>query len=370
MKIEQLISKNLKNYVKYSAGEAVSDLKDRLNLEDQAIIKLDANENVFIDPDWIRERINEAIQSCTITLYPDILYTDARIALGNYLGIKPEQILLGNGSDDVLDVVAHAFLDNTSELISAEPSFLMYEFFTKILGAKYVITLLDENFDVNVEKVLTNINKNTKIILLASPNNPTGNQYSTEKLRTIVESTDRIVVLDEAYVDFADFHLLDWIKKYDNLVITRTFSKSWGLAGLRVGYAVSNPEMIQFLKNVQKPYTLNTIGQAIIPIIIKSIKYIDETIETIKKERKWLEAAYKTIEKIRVYPSVTNFFLLRILKKNITINKLIEQLNKQGIFIRDQSTKPLLQNCVRITVGTRTMNEIVIEALKKILGEN
>ena len=281
MKIEQLISKNLKNYIKYTAGASVADLKDRLNLDDQAIIKLDANENVFIEPDWIRERIIEAIQSCTVTQYPDILYTDARIALGNYLGIKPEQILLGNGSDDVLDVIAHAFLDNTSELISAEPTFLMYEFFTKILGAKYVITLIDEDFDINAEKILANINNKTKVILLASPNNPTGNQFSTERLKTIVESTDRIIVIDEAYVDFADYHLLDWIKKYDNLIITRTFSKAWGLAGLRVGYAVSNPEMIQFLKNVQKPYTLNIIGQAIIPVVIKSIRYIDETIETI-----------------------------------------------------------------------------------------
>jgi len=370
MKIEQLISKNLKGYVKYTSGPTVSDLKERLNLNDQTLIKLDANENVFIESEWIRERIYEAVQSCDVTRYPDILYSDAHEALGKYLGINPEQILLGNGSDDVLDVIVHAFLDNTSELISAEPTFLMYEFFTKILGAKYVTTLVDENFDVNTDEILAKINNKTKIILLSSPNNPTGNQFSTEKLKTIVESTDRIVVIDEAYVDFADYNLLDWITQYDNLIITRTFSKSWGLAGLRVGYAVSNPEIIQFLKNVQKPYTLNIIGEAIIPIIINSIKYIDETIEAIKKERSWLEVAYQTIENLKVYPSVTNFFLLRILKKNFTISSLIEQLNANGILIRDQSTKPLLQNCVRITIGTHTMNESVIDALKKILGEN
>jgi len=370
MKIDQLISKNLKGYIKYTSGPSVFDLKERLNLDDQTILKLDANENVFIEPDWIRERINEVVQSCMVTRYPDILYLDARESLGKYLGIKPEQILLGNGSDDVLDVIAHAFLDNTSELISAEPTFLMYEFFTKILGAKYVITLVDENFDINADEILANITKKTKVILLSSPNNPTGNQFSTEKLKTIVESTDRILVIDEAYVDFADYNLLDWINQYDNLIITRTFSKSWGLAGLRVGYAVSNPEIIQFLKNVQKPYTLNIIGEAIIPIIINSITYIDKIIEAIKKERIWLESAYQTVGNLKVYPSVTNFFLLRILKQDLAISSLLEQLNEAGILVRDQSTKPLLQNCVRITIGTHPMNEIVIDALKKILGEN
>lgn len=370
MNIEKLISKNLKDYIKYTSGPSVADLKERLNLEDRTIIKLDANENVLIEPEWIRERLLEAIQSCDVTRYPDILYSDARDALGKYLGISPEQILLGNGSDDVLDVIAHAFLDNTSELISAEPAFLMYEFFTKILGAKYVITLLDETFDVNVDKILENLNKKTKIILLSSPNNPTGNQFSTERLKTIIESTDSIVVIDEAYVDFAEYNLLNWINQYDNLIITRTFSKSWGLAGLRVGYAVSNPEIIRFLKNVQKPYTLNSIGEAIIPIIINSIKYIDETIEAIKQERSWLESAYQTIENLKVYPSVTNFFLMRILKQDFSISTLMEKLNENGILIRDQSTKPLLQNCVRITIGTRAMNETVIDTLRKILGEN
>ena len=369
MKIDQLISKNLKNYIQYTSGSSVPDLLERFKLDDQTILKLDANENVFIEPDWLREKINEAIQSCIVSRYPDNLYLDARDSLAKYFNIKPNQILLGNGSDDVLDVIIHAFLDNSSELITAEPTFSMYEFLTKIIGAKYIVTLIDKNFEINSEEILASISENTKIIIFSSPNNPTGNQFSTGKLKEIIEGTDRIVVIDEAYVDFADYNLLDWINKYNNLVITRTFSKSWGLAGLRVGYAASNEEMIKFLKNVQKPYSLNIVGQAIIPVIINDIQYIDKTISKIKKEREWLESAYQTVNNLKYYPSVTNFFLLRILKEKFTANKLITQLIQKGIIIRDQSDRPLLQNCVRITIGTHEMNEFVITSLKKILGE-
>lgn len=369
MNLEQLISKNLKNYIKYTSGASVPDLLDRYKIDEQTVIKLDANENVFIELDWLRERINEAIQSCIVTRYPDNLYVEARDSLAKYLNIKTGQILLGNGSDDVLDAIVHAFLDNTSELITAEPTFSMYEFLTKIIGAKYVVTLLDDNFELNSEEILASMSGKTKIIIVSSPNNPTGNQFSSEKLKEIIESTDRIVVIDEAYVDFAEYNLLDWISKYDNLIITRTFSKSWGLAGLRVGYAASNEETISFLKNVQKPYSLNIVGQAIIPEIINSIDYIDETIRKIKNERKWLEAAYQTVDNMKMYPSVTNFFLLRILTEKFTTKTLIEQLIKKGIIIRDRSDQPLLQNCVRITIGTREMNEYVISSLKKILGE-
>jgi histidinol-phosphate aminotransferase len=368
MKLDHLISKNLKNYVKYISGASVPDLLERYEIDDQEIIKLDANENVLIEPEWLREKISEAIQTSIVSRYPDNLYIEARDSLADYLKINSNQILLGNGSDDVLDAIVHAFLDNTSELITAEPTFSMYEFLTKIIGAKYVVTLLNDDFNLNSEEILASITENTKIIILSSPNNPTGNQFSTERLKAIIEGTDRIIVIDEAYVDFADYHLLDWINKYDNLIITRTFSKSWGLAGLRVGYAASNEEMIRFLKNVQKPYSLNIIGQAIIPAIIKDIKYIDNIIQKIKVERKWLQNAYQSINDLICYPSATNFFLLRIIKEGFTANNLIKQLIKEGVVIRDRSDQPLLKNCVRITIGTREMNEYVVQSLIKILG--
>lgn len=368
MNIEKLISKNLKNYIKYVSGASVPDLLERYAIDDQNLIKLDANENVFIEKKWLREKINEAIQTSSLVRYPDNLYIEAREALANHLGIQSNQILLGNGSDDVLDAIVHGFLDNSSELITAEPTFSMYEFLTKIIGAKYVVTLIDENFEVNSKEIISNITDNTKVIILSSPNNPTGNQFSSEKLRAIIENTDRIVVIDEAYVDFAEYNLLKWINKYDNLIIVRTFSKSWGLAGLRVGYAAANEEIISFLKNVQKPYSLNIIGQAIIPIIIKDIGYIEKIINKIKTERKWLESAYKTVANLKYYPSVTNFFLLRILKIDLTMNELINQLISNGLVVRDRSDQPMLQNCVRITIGTREMNESVIETLKKVLG--
>ncbi|MHA1264348.1 MAG: histidinol-phosphate transaminase [Candidatus Helarchaeota archaeon] len=366
---KQLISKNLKNYITYSSGASVPDLLTRFNLSEDSMLKLDANENVFIEPNWLRDRINAAIQTCCIARYPDNLYLDARNSLAKYLHIKSEQILLGNGSDDILDVIVHAFLDNSSELITAEPTFSMYEFLAKILGAKHITTLLNENFELNSEEILASISENTKLIVLSSPNNPTGNQFATEKIQEIIESTDRIVVIDEAYVDFADYNLLHWINRYDNLIIMRTFSKSWGLAGLRVGYAASNEELITFLKNVQKPYSLNIIGQAIIPEIIKNIDYINQTIQKIKQEREWLTKAYETVDNLKSYPSVTNFFLLRILKEKYTAETLIRQLIQNNLIIRDRSDQPLLQNCVRITIGTHQMNEYVISTLKNILGE-
>ncbi|MFX0136775.1 MAG: pyridoxal phosphate-dependent aminotransferase, partial [Candidatus Hodarchaeota archaeon] len=244
-----------------------------------------------------------------------------------------------------------------------------YKFFTDVLGAKYSYVLLNDDFSLNVERLLSKVSNNTKLMILASPNNPTGNTFQTNKIKYLIENFDGIFILDEAYAAYSDVSLIDWIHKYNNLIITRTFSKSLGLAGLRVGIMALNKELADILRPIQIPYSLNIVAQYLVPQLLKEKEYFLKKIEEVKKEREWLFSKLTEIKELKVYPSKTNFILARVLKDGLNAKKVCEELIKGGIIIRDRSKVPLLSNCIRITVGTREINLNLLKQLKRILGD-
>lgn len=366
---KKLLSLNLQNFDPYQSGASIIEITDTIGLKPEDVIKIDANENVFIEPTWMQEQLKKCVSKINISRYPDPLYIEIRKSLAKFYGLDYNEILVGNGSDDIFMTIFHTFIDNQSEVLVAEPTFSMYKFFTDILGANYVYDLLNDDFSLDTERLLSKATSRTKLLIIASPNNPTGNSFLTDDIKYLIENFNGIIILDEAYTAYADISLINWIRKYNNLIVVNTYSKSLGLAGLRVGMMALNKELANLIKPLQIPYTLNIIAQFLVPQLLKEKNYFLKKIEEVKKEREWLYSKLTELKGLEVYPSKTNFLLIRVIAENLNGQTVCEELLKVGIIVRDRSSVPLLSNCIRITVGTREMNLKVLKYLKQILGE-
>ena len=226
---------------------------------------------------------------------------------------------------------------------------------------------LKPDFQLNTENMLKQVNEKTKLMFIASPNNPTGNQFPKEEILNIIENSKTLVIIDEAYVDFASYNMMKYINEYDNLAVLRTFSKSWGLAGLRIGLCAANADLINVLRSVQIPFTLNSVSQELIPIMVENEGYVKNKAKFVISEREWLSEQLKSISQLIVYESQANFILVRLKSNDMNMKELINALMYKGVLIRDQTYVKNLDNCARITVGTRQMNIKLLESLKEIL---
>jgi histidinol-phosphate aminotransferase len=370
MKNEKLIRKIISSFIPYQGEISPDELAKRLGVSTEEILPLHANENLFIEKNWITERVREAVSTLDFRLYPDPETLEAREAIAEHLGIQSSETVIGNGSDEILDILMKVFIDPGYETIILEPTFGVYRFYTILLNGKPRSVLLNENFTPNVDAVLKVVTKKTRIIILCSPNNPTGNQYPKEDIKRIVEESGCIVAVDEAYVDFADYTLTEWINEYDNLIVLRSFSKSFGIAGLRIGFAATNSTLADILRKVVVPYNVNKLAQKMIPVLIENWDYLSQKISEIKKEREFLYSQLNKSENLKPYPSQTNFLLVRVVKPNYTSKTLQSRLLDKKILVRDRSELPLLNNCLRITLGPRPINQRLLECIKEIFSED
>ncbi|TFF86464.1 MAG: histidinol-phosphate transaminase [Promethearchaeota archaeon] len=371
-KFSNILSIYLKDFEPYSGEISIPMLVEELGISEKDLIKIDANENDFIEKKWLKDRLKKAIDKIDVRKYPDPQAYNLRKIIAKQEGVDIDNIIMGNGTDDLIDCVIRMFIDHKSNIIVVEPTFSMYKYSSSMIGSSYTPVLLEPNFDLNLNKLKSNIQSNTKIIFICSPNNPTANQFSLQKIEDLLKSTDRIVVIDEAYVDFADYSLskdTDLINKYDNLIILKSYSKSWGLAGLRAGYAIADPEIISFLRSIRKVYNFNIVAQSMLLELYANYDYIDSKIKEIIKERDWLIKKLSKFDDLQVFPSQTNFILIRLKSKNIEIKTLMDKFLTKNVLIRDRSKLPLLNNCFRITVSKREINLYILEILENILGE-
>ena len=246
----------------------------------------------------------------------------------------------------------------------------MFKFYTSINGGKFVSVLLNNDFTLNVNKILEKVkSEKLKLLFITSPNNPTGNQFLKQEIENIIqESENCVVVLDEAYADFADYSLMHLVTEFDNLIVTRSFSKVFGMAGLRVGYLVTNEKISDYFLRVKSPYNVNFIGYFMIPKILTNWNIIEEAISKIKEEREVLYNELKKINGImKAYESKANFILIKLTDEYNAL-EVQEKLMSRGIIVRYRGALPLLENCLRISVGTRDMNQQVLFNLKQILA--
>jgi histidinol-phosphate aminotransferase len=313
------------------------------------MIFLDANENPF------QNGVNR---------YPDPQQNSVKVVLAKQKNVNPNQILLGNGSDEVLDLIFRAFCEpKIDNIISLPPTYGMYGVLANINAVENREVLLSTDFQPQVEKILETVDTNTKIIFLCSPNNPTGNSFSDESVIQLLENFKGLIVIDEAYIDFSEKE--SWLSKmedYPNLVISQTLSKAYGLAGIRLGICYASAEIIAVLNKIKPPYNVNELTQLrALERLSKSQKIKSEIESIIAQREKLLKVLVdvKFVEKI--YPTEANFILIKVDDANKRYNELIAK----GIVIRNRTTQPLCENTLRLTIGTEEENKKLIEALKE-----
>jgi len=329
--------------------------------------KLDANECPWDIPKRVKEILaKEIMDGGNLNRYPDSNSTLLREAIGEYCNVSSQQIIVGSGSDELIQILVTAFVDKGESVIFPVPSFGMYKIFTLIAGGKPVEIPLGEDFKYNIEVIKSAICKyNPKLVFLCSPNNPTGNIIGTNEVLEIAKNFEGIVVVDEAYGEFTQETSVNIIDKCPNLVVLKTFSKALGLAGLRIGYSISTPELAKQISKVKPPYNINSFSQKAAIITLENLDTVKKRVNEILQQKEFLYQALKDIRGIKVYPSEANFLLIHVPNGDIVYKKL---MNK-GILVRNFSKNPYLENCIRVTVGDQIANKAFIDAMKEIMDE-
>lgn len=344
MDLDKLVRNNIKTMQAYSSA------RDEFQDFEQKMIYLDANENP-----------NEN----GINRYPDTQQKSVKKILSTIKKVNKNQILLGNGSDEVLDLLFRAFCEpNQDNVITLPPTYGMYGVLANLNAIENKEILLDDNFEPNVAQILSEVNENTKIIFLCSPNNPTGNSFSDESIVTLLKNFNGLVVLDEAYIDFSSKESwLTEVNDYPNLVISQTLSKAYGMAGIRLGILYASLEIIEILNKIKPPYNVNILTQNKAIEKLENIKKINKQVLDIQIEKDFL---FKHLLQVgfveKVYPSDANFILIKV----DNASKRYQQLLENGIVIRNRTSQPMCENCLRITIGTAAENLKLINTLKVI----
>ncbi|MEM3673808.1 MAG: histidinol-phosphate transaminase [Candidatus Bathyarchaeia archaeon] len=363
MKIEKLLRKEVLEVPVYEAEYHTSTTKD------EDLVKLDLNENFVIKADFVKNLLASTCKEIDPRLYPPPRSILAIKAISKFYEFDEKMVISSNGSDEILDLIAKAFVKRGTKVLIAEPTFPFYTFFVKLYGGKKSEVFLRPDFELNVEKILE-MQKGASLLIFCSPNNPTGKQFKEESVKALLEEFKGLVIIDEAYVDFAKYSVLKWIREFDNLIVLRSFSKAFGLAGIRAGFAVSNPSIIESLKRITLPFNMNTVAQKMVTLVLENWKFFNEQINQIIKEREWLFKKLKEIDGVTPFPSDANFILFKITKKGLNSSTVKEKLRERKVLVKDRGMLPLLDNCIRVSVGTRKMNETFIQKLKEVLEEN
>lgn len=327
------------------------------------VIKLDANENPQpFPPDVIRD-LYSRLSGDVFTRYPDPLGLELKAKLADITLTGPENIVLGNGSDELIQLILQTFGGPGKRVVIPVPTFSMYRIHGEITGTQPVEVSRDEEFGLVVDDLLVQMkHPATRVTFIASPNNPTGNCVPVEQVRRLTEEVESLVVIDEAYVDFGGETCLPLLREYPNLIILRTFSKV-GLAGLRVGYLVADRDVTLELAKVKQPYNVNTVSQMAAQTVLDYWSLFREQIADIKAERERLETGLAKLPGVRVFPSKANFILFKV---PVPAGEIHQKLLDRGILIRKNlGSTHGLQECLRVTVGTKQENDLFLEKMNE-----
>jgi histidinol-phosphate aminotransferase len=343
--INNLVRENVKSMKPYSSA------RDEFEDFDTAeMIFLDANENPF------QNGVNR---------YPDPQQSSVKVVLAKQRNVNPNQILLGNGSDEVLDLIFRAFCEpKVDNVITLPPTYGMYGVLANINAVENREVLLSEEFQPQVEKILEAVDENTKIIFLCSPNNPTANSFSDKSVVYLLQNFKGLVVIDEAYIDFSKKQSwMNELDEYPNLVITQTLSKAYGLAGIRLGICYASPAIISVLNKIKPPYNVNELTQLRALERLSDPEKIKSEIASIIAQREELLKVLVDVKFVeKIYPTEANFILIKV----DDANKRYAELIATGIVIRNRTTQPLCENTLRLTIGTESENAILMNALKEL----
>jgi len=314
------------------------------------LIYLDANESPFDNG---------------INRYPDNKHTELKKVISNIKNINVNQIVFGNGTDEILDLIVRVFCNpNKDKIITLPPTYGMYDVIAKTNGVENIEIPLKSDFSIDKNEILKLSSKTTKILFLCSPNNPTGNSFDTNDLTDLIKGFNGVVVVDEAYIDFSSKQsLISLINDNNNLIITQTMSKAYGMAGIRLGMGFSNQKIINYLNKIKPPYNINVLTERKALEELNKIDEIKKNIDLVLNQRKLLISCLEKLDFIdKIYKSDANFLLVKVDNADFRYNQLLEK----GIIVRNRSNQPLCQNCLRITIGTENENKSLIKILNQL----
>ncbi|WP_354429660.1 MULTISPECIES: histidinol-phosphate transaminase [unclassified Mucilaginibacter] len=343
--LNNILRENIKNLTPYSSA--------RDEYTGEASVFLDANENAFGSP-----------LSNAYNRYPDPMQHQVKLRLSAIKGLPVRNIFLGNGSDEAIDILFRSFCNpGVDNVVIVPPTYGMYQVSANINDVEAKKVLLTEEYQLDLEGIAEAIDKNTKLIFICSPNNPTGNSINRDDIETLLANFNGIVVIDEAYINYSrQKTFIQELTEYSNLVVLQTLSKAWGLAGLRVGMAFASEEIIEVMNKVKPPYNVNEASQLLALEALGNVAQVNEWIKETLQERDKLVLTLKEFDFVLdIYPSDANFILV----KTINARGVYDFLVQHGIIIRDRSKVELCEGCLRITIGTPDENKTLTETLQQ-----
>lgn len=341
MNVESLVRKNIRNLKPYSCA--------RSEFKGEASVFLDANENPLNYP---------------YNRYPDPMQWELKQKISQIKKVRPEQIMLGNGSDEPIDLVIRIFCEpNQDNIVAIDPTYGMYQVCADVNDVEYRKVLLNTDYSLDSDTLLKAVDERTKVIFLCSPNNPTGNLLNRTEMLKVIHNFHGVVVIDEAYIDFSsEKSWLADLDSYPNVIVFQTFSKAWGLASLRCGMAFASEEIISYFNKVKYPYNVNILTQNFVKEQLEEEARKNDWVKMILEQRIYLVEALKRLPLVeKVYPTDANFLLVKVPDANAVYNYLVDK----GIIVRNRNSISLCLGCLRITVGTKDENKILLDELLK-----
>lgn len=354
----------------YVPGKSQDEIASEFNLNKDDIIKLGSNENPFGPSAKAIEAIGKECKN--INRYPESVLNELQQELANYSGVKQSQVIIGgDGADEIIDVLAKTFIDEGDEFIVPLPSYMYYEYLLQQYGARpvYAKWNLEEN-KLDTDSILNSINNKTKMIFLCTPNNPTGTLIDEKDIRDIASGNpDVLIVVDEAYFEYAEVTNKDLINEFDNIFIIRTMSKVMGLAGMRMGYGLACSEIIEYMHRIKPVFSLTRLSHVAALNTLRDKNYIETSIEKGIESREYLYNELSKIDSLNVFPSKSNFMLIGIKDTGFTASEFAFELMKKGVIVRDcTSFKGLDEYWIRISICTLEEDKKFIDIVKEVLS--
>lgn len=354
--IKDIIRSEFKDFIPYNANQVPYR------------VKLDANESPFELPMSVRKKLADIImEGPALNLYPDTDSIELRKTLSSYWGVDMEGIVVGTGSDQLIQVLVNTFVGKGDKVICPTPSFSMYKLDTIIGGGTVVEILLKEesNFNYDVDEFISKTNSEAaKLLILCTPNNPTGNLLPLKEIEKVCSMCpNTVIVVDEAYAEFSGESAISLLPKFANLIVLRTFSKAYGLAGIRCGYSLSSREMATEINKVRPPYNISSLSQLVAKLVFEDREEIDKQIKYLIEQREYLSGELAKLNNVCVYPSGANYILVKLPDAKM----VAKELEKRGVLVRSFGDAPVLGKYIRISVGNKEQNDILLEEFKSII---
>jgi len=354
----------IEDFEPYEWEKPSRDLASRLGLKVEQIVRFDTNASPKTPKKWLRE-LASRLESMRVNDYPDTSYLRLRTAISKRLGVELDMITVTNGADEGLDILAKTFIDEGTYAVTSTPTYTFYRVVVQLAGGGVIPVPRVGDFEDDEEGLLKAARRgDVRLIILCSPNNPTGNSSRHETVVRLLEESDVVVAVDEAYSEFSGKTFLDLTSRFDNLIILRTFSKAFSLAGARVGYMVSSKATAGLLNKVRLPNSLSVISLELAEIALNDPETVSENVRFMVSERERCRSRLDELKGVKVYPSEANFLLVKFIEHDP--EEVYRRLTKRGLIVRNVSKTPGLEGCLRFSVRLPEQNDMLLEAISEI----